>query len=274
MLLFVILFRMAKIIMHPTFLFNKLYQFIIVTILYAIIGAATLEKRLQASVTMCYTCTEDILLSFVPWLCLTLLHYSTTWISITMLTIQYYCTHWFFIWLAHGRPIRDILKNPARHELRPMRLRPSYKNWRDHDVDKLDRRKNRMIILDELFEEAEHDASKLERDRELRRLCRLHCWTSMDAYQANCSIPSPILGKISDMRSDYQAWMIYFMPLENLVYLIYSHMLLFIGISYFLGRIGLYALGYLNGPPIPKNQLRQKRRRPRFGQQRWKKKRH
>ena len=87
--------------------------------------------------------------------------------------------------------------------------------------------------------------------REHRRICRLHSWISNDAYVANSCMPTPILRDISDQMCIHQVWMVHLLPIESIAFLFYSQLLLLNGVPYFHGRIGLYALGYLDGPIAP-----------------------
>ena len=49
----------------------------------------------------------------------------------------------------------------------------------------------------------------------------------------------------------HQVWMVHLLHIESIAFLFYSQLLLLNGVSYFHGRIGLYALGYLDGPIAP-----------------------
>ena len=104
-----------------------LYNIISVLICQAIIGAANIERRLSTSTRVLYTIIEDISTSFLPWLVLASIYYPAMWISQFCLTAQYYWTHWFLIWIRHGRTTSEIFQNPTRRNIKPKRLRPSYK---------------------------------------------------------------------------------------------------------------------------------------------------
>ena len=129
------------------------------------------------------------------------------------------------------------LRNPTRRDLKPVRLRPSYRNWRRHKVCRLARLDLILMQLKQSFDEATSGSTELEQHREHVRECRLRRWTAFDAYTHNCSMPLPLLRDISDSMMLNQVWMIYLLPLKNLAFLMYSQLLLIIGISYFLGRI-------------------------------------